>query len=108
MATDDLTYGGTVTRLLSENARPAFVRLERTIDFSVAANSVSNADVLQVVAIPAGMFVMRTPFSFPGPGEGQGLRPIGGRALLIPSGSVIAFFHRGRRATVFLKMKQGR
>ena len=58
MATDDLTYGGTLTRLLSENARPAFVRLERTIDFSVAANSVSNGDVLQVVPIPAGMFVM--------------------------------------------------
>lgn len=57
MATDDLTYGGTISRLPSENAMPVFFHNERTIDFSVAANSVSNGDVLQVVAIPAGAFV---------------------------------------------------
>ena len=57
MGTDDLTLGGTVTRLLSDSGVPLGVHLHRTIDFSVAANSVSNADVLQVVPIPAGMFV---------------------------------------------------
>lgn len=57
MATDDLTYGGTTSRLPSESAMPAFIHLGRTIDFSVTANSVSNGDVLQVVPIPAGMFV---------------------------------------------------
>lgn len=57
MATDDLTLGGTSTRLPSENAMPTFFHLEKTIDFSVAANSVSNADVLQCVPIPAGAFV---------------------------------------------------
>ncbi len=58
MATDDLTLGGTVSRLLSDSGSPSFVRLSKTIDFNVAANSVSNADVLQVVPIPAGMFVL--------------------------------------------------
>ncbi len=58
MATDNLTLGGTLSRLLSDSARPAIVRIARTIDFNVAANSVSNADVLQCVPIPAGMFVM--------------------------------------------------
>ncbi len=57
MATDNLTLGGTVTRLTSDSGVPLGVHLHRTIDFSVAANSVSNADVLQVVPIPAGMFV---------------------------------------------------
>lgn len=57
MGTDDLTLGGTITRLPSDSGVPARVHLHKTIDFSVAANSVSNGDVLQCVPIPAGMFV---------------------------------------------------
>jgi hypothetical protein len=36
----------------------SFFHLERIIDFSVAANSVSNGDILQCIPIPAGAFVM--------------------------------------------------
>jgi hypothetical protein len=58
MATDDLTYGGTLSRLPSDNDRPAVVHASRTRDFSVAANSVSNADILQMIHIPAGFYMM--------------------------------------------------
>lgn len=58
MSTDDLTFGGTITRLPSEKAIAEMIHLERERDFSVAANSVSNSDVLQMIPIPAGMFVM--------------------------------------------------
>lgn len=58
MATDDLTYGGTISRMVSEKGLHQFVHLSRTQDFSVAANSVSNADVLQMIQIPAGMLVL--------------------------------------------------
>ena len=54
----DMTLGGTITRLLSDNARPAFHHIHREVDFSIAANSVSNAEVVPVLPIPAGMFVM--------------------------------------------------
>lgn len=58
MATDDLTLGGTISRLPSDNDRPAVVHASRTRDFSVAANSVSNADILQMIHVPAGFFMM--------------------------------------------------
>lgn len=54
----DMTLGGTITRLLSDNARPAFHHIFREVDFSVAANSVSNAEVVPVLPIPAGMLVL--------------------------------------------------
>ncbi len=57
MATDDLTVGGTTSRMPSEKGLHSFFHLEKEIDFGVAANSVSNADVLQCIAIPAGAFV---------------------------------------------------
>ena len=58
MGIDDLTLGGTLSRLPSDSGMPSFFHLEKTIDFSVSANSVSGADVLQVIPIPAGAFVM--------------------------------------------------
>jgi hypothetical protein len=58
MADVDLTLGNTVTRMVSEKGLHQFVHLSRTRDFSVAANSVSNADVLQMINIPAGMLVL--------------------------------------------------
>ncbi len=54
----DMTLGGTVTRLVSDLGSPSFVHLFREVDFSIAANSVSNAAVVPVIPIPAGMFVM--------------------------------------------------
>ncbi|MGR3302388.1 MAG: hypothetical protein ACUZ8I_07765 [Candidatus Scalindua sp.] len=58
MGTDNLTLGGTTSRLPSDSGMPSFFHLEKTIDFSVAANSVSGADILQVIPIPAGAFVL--------------------------------------------------
>lgn len=58
MATDDLTVGGTTSRMPSEKSIHSFFHMEKEIDFSVAANSVSNADILQCIAIPAGAFVL--------------------------------------------------
>ena len=58
MATDDLTVGGTTSRMPSEKSIHSFFHMEREIDFSVAANSVSNADILQCIAIPAGAFIL--------------------------------------------------
>ncbi len=55
MATRDLTLGGTV--LVSDHDKPKFALLQRTRDFSVAANTVTAADVLQMINIPAGFFV---------------------------------------------------
>jgi hypothetical protein len=58
MGTIDLTQGNTVTRLTSDQDKPVLIHLARTRDFGVAANSVSNGDVLQMIPIPAGMLVM--------------------------------------------------
>lgn len=57
MATDDLTVGGTTSRMPSEKSIHSFFHMEKEIDFSVAANSVSNGDILQCIAIPAGAFI---------------------------------------------------
>ncbi len=54
----DMTLGGTTSRLPSDSAFPSFFHLFREVDFSVAANSVSNAAVVPVIPIPAGAFVM--------------------------------------------------
>jgi hypothetical protein len=54
----DMTLGGTISRLPSDSAFPSFFHLFREVDFSVSANSVSNAAVVPVLPIPAGAFVM--------------------------------------------------
>lgn len=56
MATKDLTLGGTV--LVSEKDIPKFVLLQRTRDFSVAANTVTASDVLQMINVPAGFMAL--------------------------------------------------
>jgi hypothetical protein len=56
MATRDLTLGGTV--LVSEKDMPKVVLLQRSRDFSVAANTVTAADVLQMIDVPAGFLAM--------------------------------------------------
>ncbi len=56
MALRDLTLGGNT--LVSEKDIPKFVLLQRTRDFSVAANTVTAADVLQMVNVPAGFLAL--------------------------------------------------
>ncbi len=56
MALRNLTLGGTT--LVSDHNKPKFTLLQRTRDFSVAANTVTAADVLQMINIPAGFFVL--------------------------------------------------
>lgn len=53
----DMTLGGTTSRLPSDSAFPSFFHLFREVDFSISANSVSNAAVVPVIPIPAGAFV---------------------------------------------------
>jgi hypothetical protein len=57
MGTTDLTQGAVTTGLVSENDHGKRIFIQRTRDFGVAANSVSNAEVLQMVPIPAGFMV---------------------------------------------------
>jgi hypothetical protein len=56
MGTRDLTLGGDT--LVSDQDKPKFVLLQRTRDFSVAANTVTAGDVLQVLNVPAGFLCM--------------------------------------------------
>jgi hypothetical protein len=56
MALRDLTLGGTT--LLTDKDMPKMVLLQRSRDFSVAANTVTAADVLQMVNIPAGFLAL--------------------------------------------------
>jgi hypothetical protein len=56
MATRDLTLGGTT--LVSEKDMPKVVLLQRSRDFSVAANTVTASDVLQMINVPAGFFAL--------------------------------------------------
>lgn len=56
MATRDLTLGGTT--LVSEKDMPKLVLLQRTRDFSVAANTVTSGDVLQMINVPAGFLAL--------------------------------------------------
>ncbi len=56
MALRDLTLGG--TQLVSDHNKPKFVLLQRTRDFSVAANTVTAADVLQMINIPANFLAL--------------------------------------------------
>lgn len=56
MALRNLTLGGNVG--ISEKDMPKMVLLQRTRDFSVAANTVTAADVLQMLNVPAGFFCM--------------------------------------------------
>lgn len=56
MALRDLTLGGTVS--ISEKDMPKMVLLQRSRDFSVAANTVTAADVLQMINVPAGFLAM--------------------------------------------------
>jgi hypothetical protein len=56
MALRNLTLGG--SQGISEKDMPKMVLLQRTRDFSVAANTVTAADVLQMLNVPAGFFCM--------------------------------------------------
>ncbi len=56
MALRDLTLGGTT--LVSDQDKPTFVMLQRARDFSVAANTVTAADVLQMIDVPAGFLAL--------------------------------------------------
>lgn len=56
MALRNLTLGGNV--LVSEKDMPKIVLLQRSRDFSVAANTVTAADVLQMVNVPAGFLAL--------------------------------------------------
>jgi hypothetical protein len=56
MALRNLTLGGNV--LVSEKDMPKVVLLQRSRDFSVAANTVTAADVLQMVNVPAGFLAL--------------------------------------------------
>jgi hypothetical protein len=56
MSLKDFALGGSV--LVSEKAQPKFVLLERIIDFSVSANSVSAGDTCQCLNVPAGFLAL--------------------------------------------------
>ncbi len=56
MGTKDLTIGGTT--LVSDHNKPTFVMLQRAYDFGVAGNTVSAADVLQMIDVPAGFMAL--------------------------------------------------
>lgn len=56
MALRNLTLGGNVS--VSEKDMPKLVLLQRTRDFSVAANTVTAADVLQMINVPAGFLAL--------------------------------------------------
>jgi len=56
MALRDLTLGGTV--MVSDQDKPKFVLLQRTRDFGVAANTVTAADVLQMIDVPANFLAL--------------------------------------------------
>ena len=58
MATIDLTQGAVTSGLVSENDTGKQVFIQRTRDFGVAANSVNASDVLQMIPVPAGFFLM--------------------------------------------------
>ncbi len=52
MALKDFALGGTT--LVSDQDKPNFVLLQRTIDFGVTANSVVSGDTVQCLNVPAG------------------------------------------------------
>jgi hypothetical protein len=56
MALRSLTLGGNV--LVSEKDMPKLVLLQRSRDFSVAANTVTAGDVLQMINVPAGFLAL--------------------------------------------------
>jgi len=56
MALKDLTLGGET--LVSDHNKPKFVLLQRTRDFSVAGNTTSAGDVLQMINVPANFLAL--------------------------------------------------